>query len=71
MVSKKEIIHLNTMANIVRQKKVVEKDFVIVKSEMSIAWAEKLIRYLPLLYEDIIYDKRTRQYKTLSTLSEK
>ena len=68
MPSKREMKHLSNMASIIRSSKGIEKDMLVIQSEMSIAWAEKLCKYIPILFKDIEFNKITRSYNTLSTL---
>ena len=65
MVSKQEMKHLSIMANIIRQGD-IDKFHLIVKSDVSIAWGEKLVRYIPILFKDIEYNKKSAMYTTLS-----
>jgi len=66
--SKAEMKHLNKLASIIRSKGDIEKDILIIMSGVSIAWAEKLCKYIPILFKDIEYNKTSRKYNTLSLL---
>jgi len=70
MPSKAEMKHLSNMANIIRVRKEIKKDLLIVISGTSIAWGEKLSKYIPILFKDIEYNKKTQYYNTLYSLSE-
>jgi len=67
MPSKAEMKHLSKMASIIRLEGRIEKDILVLKSDVSIAWAEKLCKYIPLLFKDIEFNKKHRRFITLST----
>jgi len=69
MPSQAEMKHLNKMAKIIRTSNGITKDELILSSDISIAWAEKLCKYIPILFQDIKFDSKHRQYVLLSTLS--
>lgn len=69
MVSQAEMLHLNKMAELIRSEGGLSKTELILRSEVSIAWAEKLIKYIPILFKDIRYDKKHGNFVLLSTLS--
>lgn len=70
MVSKTEHSYLEDMHDLILKRGPISKQELIIESNISIAWAEKLIKYLPYRYNDILYDKKKRVYTPLSTLSE-
>ncbi len=70
MVSKTEHNHFEKMHDIILKRGPITKEELILESDLSIAWGEKIIKYLPMRYNDIRYDKKKRVYIPLSTLSE-
>lgn len=61
--------HLSKLVKIIRNEGQIGKEELIIKSEISISWAEKLCKYIPILFTDIRFDKKHRQFIALCTLS--
>ena len=56
------------MANAVRASNGLSGEQVIILAGGSIAWNMKLIRYLPIMFKDIEYNKKYNIYNTLHSL---
>jgi len=69
VVSKSEHNYFEKMHQLILERGSITKQELIIESDISIAWAEKLIKYLPYRYKDIHYDKKHGLYTPLSTLS--
>ena len=67
MPSRKEMAKLAHLAKIVRERKKILRQELILASGFSISYCEKLLPYLPVLFTDIIYDKSTNMYEATET----
>jgi len=56
------------MANAIRASEGLSKEEVVIVAGGSISWNLKLIKYLPIMFKDIKYDKKYNIYNTLCTL---
>ena len=59
---------MTRMANAVRKSDGLSKEQVIILGGGSIAWNMKLIKYLPIMFKDIEYNKKYNIYTTLHSL---
>ena len=56
------------MANAVRVSNGLSREEVVILAGGSISWNLKLIKYLPIMFKDIQYNKKFNKYSTLSAL---
>jgi len=66
--SSSEMKVMTKMANAVRASDGLSREEVVIVAGGSISWNLKLIKYLPIMFKDIQYNKKFNKYSTLSTL---
>ena len=59
---------MTKMAKAIRASEGLTKEQVIILGGGSIAWNMKLIKYLPIMFKDIEYNKKYNIYNTLHSL---
>ena len=65
--SSSEMKRLTKMADAVRAFDGLSREEVVLAGGGSIAWNEKLIKYLPLKFKDIRFNKKFNKYTTLNS----
>jgi len=66
--SSSEMKIMTKMADAIRASDGLSREEVVILAGGSISWNLKLLRYLPIMFKDIQYNKKFNKYSTLSAL---